>query len=451
MGSKNKKRKSTCSQITNARNKFMCFACLDGDLDINEFEMFQHKDLEVSLCDTCYDTHGAEKWHNAGDWKLRDENNKCQFCEICGEGGTLLPCDKCSLSYCTSCLKYWLGEEKLQNILDDDTFEFNCFVCLKKEGDQGKLDAAFPQYKKFREATVKYGNSQVNVRSHQIEEDIKDELKSKMKVKRFKCFSCFDVKDFTAKTKMTVHAKFNTTTCGDCHHQLSQDDWTYTDEGKSEFCVLTGTDQGGDEIFVCDTQGCENVFCEMVLKHWLTKPEFDLIMNNEDAEFHCFVCNPDQGNYKKFLKDSENYINGFALEDADFKPSDESERKLKKIEDQKRKRKEEKKLQEQSSSSSKRSSRKRAAEVEDDSDEEMSVPKTRNLKLSFTEDNSEIESDPETDYTKANGDAKPVAAVPTEKEAASYILSRVQSGAFNKKYHATKAYEKIFKYAQDLK
>jgi hypothetical protein len=455
MGSKNKKRKSSCSQITTARNKFMCFACLDGDLDISEFEMFQHKDLDVSLCDTCYDTHGAEKWHNAGDWKLRDENNKCQFCEICGEGGTLLPCDNCSLSYCTSCLKYWLGEEKLQNILDDDTFEFNCFVCLKKGGDQGKLDATFPQYKKFREATVRYGNSQVNVRSHQIEEDIKEDLKSKKKVKQFKCYSCFDVKEFTAKTKLTTHAKFNTITCADCHHQLSQDDWTYTDQGKSEYCVLTGTDQGGDEIFVCDTQGCENVFCEMVLKHWLTKPEFDLIMNDEDAEFHCFICNPDQGNYKKFIKESENYMNAFK-KDEDFTLGDETVRKLKKIEDQKRKKKEEKRVREErsSSKSSSRSSRKRAAQedfMEDDSDEEMSAPKTRNLNLSFTEDNSEIESDPETDYLKANGDAKPVATVPTEKEAASYILSRVQSGAFNKKYHATEAYEKILKYAQDLK
>merc|ERR1712127_727184 len=104
---------------------------------------------------------------------------------------------------------------------------------------------------------------------------------------------------------------------------------TYTDQGKSEYCVLTGTDQGGDEIFVCDTQGCENVFCEMVLKHWLTKPEFDLIMNDEDAEFHCFVCNPDQGNFKKFIKESENYMNAFK-EDADFTLGDETERKLKK-------------------------------------------------------------------------------------------------------------------------
>lgn len=459
MGSKSKKRKSTCSQITTGRNKFMCFACLDGDLDISEFEMFVHKDLDVSLCDTCYDTHGAEKWHNAGDWKLRDENNKCQFCEICGEGGTLLPCDGCSLSYCTSCLKYWLGEEKLKNILDDDTFEFNCFVCLKKDGDQQKLDAAFPQYKKFREATKKYGNSQTNVRTNQIEEDIKDELKnSKIKTKRFKCFSCFDVKDFTAKTKLTTHSKFNTTTCHDCNHQLMQDDWSYTNEGKSEFCVLTGTDQGGDEIFVCDTKGCENVFCEMVLKHWLTKPEFDLIMTDEDAEFYCFTCNPDQGNYKKFVKESENFMNAFATADADFKLGDESERKLKKS---KKNREENLKIREEASTSSsvsssktssKRNSRKRAAPVEDkyDSDEEMSAPKTRNLNISFAEQNSEIESDPETDYVKANGDAKPVAAVPTEEEAAAYILSRIQSGAFNKKYHGTEAYEKILKHAQNM-
>ena len=151
-------------------------------------------------------------------------------------------------------------------------------------------------------------------------------------------------------------------------------------------------------------------------------------------------------------------MNAFTTADADFKLGDESERKLKKS---KKRREENIKIREEASTtssvsssktSSKRNSRKRAAPVEDkyDSDEEMSAPKTRNLNISFAEQNSEIESDPETDYVKANGDAKPVAAVPTEKEAAAYILSRIQSGAFNKKYHGTEAYEKILKHAQNM-
>jgi len=447
MGNKrNKKKLTNLSEVTTTRNKFMCFGCLDGELDLNEFEMFQHKELEVALCDSCYDTHGAERWHVAGDWLLRDDGNKCQFCQICGEGGTLLPCDSCSLSYCTSCLGFWMGKEALDEVLNDDTITFDCFICMKDK-DIDMCDKKFPNYKSFREATTKYGKYQAVIRGKTIEEDIKADLKSVKKIKKFKCFCCFELKTFTRNDKLKLHSKFNTVTCDECHVQLNQDDWTYTNDGKSDYCVVTGTDKGGD-IFACDTPGCENVFCQAVLNNWLTFKEYEILTNDDDAQFFCFICNPDQGHYKKFLKETQSYLNAFDGEE--FKLGEQSERNLRREQEIRKKKQEAKKIETEKSSSKRkrRSSSKMPVEEEEfDSEEGVSAPKTRNVSINFTQQDSDMESDPETDYLKPNGEQ---AEVPTEKEAKNYLVDRIKSGAFSKKYHQTKAYKKILKFAKNM-
>merc|ERR1712066_801073 len=96
-----------------------------------------------------------------------------------------------------------------------------------------------------------------------------------------------------------------------------------------------------------------------------------------------------------------------------------------------------KKLEKEQSSSSKRKRRstsKRSVGEEDDSesDEGVSAPKTRNVNIDFSMEDSDIASDPEIDYVNQNGEQE---EVPTEKEAAKYFFDRIKSGAFAKKYH----------------
>merc|ERR1739847_214089 len=101
-----------------------------------------------------------------------------------------------------------MGEKEMNEILDDDAVSFKCFVCLA--GDESKIKSKFPVYQKLRDATKKYTEMQEDIRAKTLEDDIKDDLKSKKRTKKFKCFSCFEVQDFTAKTKINLHEKFNT-------------------------------------------------------------------------------------------------------------------------------------------------------------------------------------------------------------------------------------------------
>merc|ERR1712039_1067883 len=116
-------------------NTFQCFICQDESLNRDDYKMCSHNSLKVTICDSCNDQHCTDgKWHSSREWKERDDNGKCIYCEICGEGGTLLPCDNCSFSYCTNkCLVNWLGEKQLNELLEDESIEFFCFNCVPKD------------------------------------------------------------------------------------------------------------------------------------------------------------------------------------------------------------------------------------------------------------------------------------------------------------------------------
>ena len=81
-------------------NSFQCFVCQESNLDRNDYNICEHDSLKVTMCDSCNEPHSSDgKWHSTKEWKERDDKGKCIYCEICGEGGTLLPCDDCSFSY----------------------------------------------------------------------------------------------------------------------------------------------------------------------------------------------------------------------------------------------------------------------------------------------------------------------------------------------------------------
>ena len=115
-------------------NSFQCFVCQESNLDRNDYNICEHDSLKVTMCDSCNEPHSSDgKWHSTKEWKERDDKGKCIYCEICGEGGTLLPCDDCSFSYCTNkCLLNWLGEKVLNDLLEDENIPFKCFACVSE-------------------------------------------------------------------------------------------------------------------------------------------------------------------------------------------------------------------------------------------------------------------------------------------------------------------------------
>lgn len=118
--------------------------------------MTKHQTLHVAICDNCKEQHMSEnKWHDSKEWTERDDKGKCIYCEICGEGGTLLPCDMCEFSYCTNkCLKTWMGDRKLEELLEDEKITFECFHCLHKKRPDA-ISTTFPNYEKFLKQTEK--------------------------------------------------------------------------------------------------------------------------------------------------------------------------------------------------------------------------------------------------------------------------------------------------------
>ena len=141
--------------------------------------------------------------------------------------------------------------------------------------------------------------------------------------------------------------------------------------------------------------------------------------------------------------------------DGEFKMGENFERKIRMKKQLKLKRQERVQLLQnrQKVSQSRRPLRKRKIEnqLSDEEEEEakVSAPKTRNICMNFAEEDTDIESDPDTDYVKPNRETSE--KLPTEKEAVKYLLDRIKSGAFNKKYHSSKAYQKILKLAKSLK
>lgn len=125
--------------------------------------------------------------------------------------------------------------------------------------------------------------------------------------KEHECFSCFETFTFTKDRLPKTHKKLKIALCDKCAEYLESDDWTFTD-GKSDYCIISGD---GGEIVSCDTKGCKNSFDINVLKKWLPKKMLKTIINDDDAFFKCFACNPRLGHYPEFMAKTKGYMNAF--------------------------------------------------------------------------------------------------------------------------------------------
>jgi len=273
---KSKSKVKSTDLVTTQKQRFSCFVCMDHNIDLNHYEMYIHDSLNIAMCDSCYVPHTTSgEWHMGKDWEDRDPNGKTIFCEVCAEGGTLLPCDDCEKSYCTDkCLKNFMTESTLQDILDDDSTEFKCFVCVKNESDE-VIGKTSPIYLKYLNATKRYKKDQEQIRSEQEN----DELAVRSTTKTFKCFSCFEPQKMTKNSMPKRHQIFDTAICNGCHDYLlsEQENWTYTD-GKSDYCVVTGDDceeDDDDELYVCDMDDCKNAFIKKTLLKWMGVDAFE--------------------------------------------------------------------------------------------------------------------------------------------------------------------------------
>jgi len=321
-------KKKDAATIQSKKNHFTCFSCMSCDLDMRKYVMHEHEALKITICEPCYKQHIDEKskdkkWHGASEWDEVDDQGKQLYCEICGEGGELLACDEqeCCASYCVKCLGDWLGEKGLNDIMEDDQIPFVCFRSI----DRDDIQEIFPNYYRFRQLSKKYLKEQAALELIEENGYVSDEdatlaikkavknntgtaKKSGNRIKKFTCFSCFEKCDMSREHLPFIHSKFNVALCSSCHAYLNGDpsEWTLTD-GKNDYCVLSG--EGGD-IVSCDK--CENSFTTDVLKKWLDKKGYNKLMEDEDAPFECFTCNPKLGNYQEFLKKTQEFMNVFS-------------------------------------------------------------------------------------------------------------------------------------------
>ena len=281
---------------TTQKYAFTCFICHQTNLEFSKFEIHEHESLQVTCCKPCYESHvdvkdSTKKWHGSSEWEMTDESGKQVYCEICAEGGELLACDEpeCCKSFCTKCLAQWLGSRALEEIMEDSQIPFVCFCSIDKED----IQEIFPFYHRFRQLSKKFIKEKaayelISENGYISDENVGLAIKkavkhtkttqksSTSKIKKFTCFSCFEKCDMSKEHLPFVHKKFNVALCSSCWGFLNGDpsEWTMTD-GKNDYCVVSG--EGGD-IVSCDK--CENSFTTDVLKKWLTKKQFDHLMEN---------------------------------------------------------------------------------------------------------------------------------------------------------------------------
>ena len=106
-------------------DKVKCTACAArvNPFHSDEDEIQVHPVLKTLICYNCFEFYGD------GILEL-DVDGKENQCRWCGEGGTLICCDKCPNSFCKPCIRRNLGRTELQNVeaMGDDE-EWHCYVC----------------------------------------------------------------------------------------------------------------------------------------------------------------------------------------------------------------------------------------------------------------------------------------------------------------------------------
>ncbi|XP_068719985.1 transcriptional regulator ATRX homolog [Montipora capricornis] len=86
----------------------------------------QHPCLNVLVCKKC------NQYYNSGPF-TRDELGIDEQCRWCGDGGSLLCCDKCDKAFCKPCIKRNLGKITLREIVSaPEGVEWLCFSCNPK-------------------------------------------------------------------------------------------------------------------------------------------------------------------------------------------------------------------------------------------------------------------------------------------------------------------------------
>lgn len=128
---KNKPKSHTPQKPT--LTKFKCYSCLKSKpISKQHGPTAKHPKLHSVVCNKCRDFLGD---CTGGDWTYSEEDGKCDYCLISGEGGDIISCDVCINSYSTDCLELWLGTKLYNQLQEDEDMEFKCFKCNPNLGN----------------------------------------------------------------------------------------------------------------------------------------------------------------------------------------------------------------------------------------------------------------------------------------------------------------------------
>jgi len=235
------------------------------------------------MCDSCASFHLKDGiWHKSEEWL------NSYFCEICGEGGTLICCDQqnCKKHYCLSCLKNWIGIDNLNAITgpvkqndgnltentanpvspkSDTNTPFYCFTCYKVEPDDKSNKLVYQHYEKFVKCSDYYYKQKTKIDREDADITIMESITSTNPKKSYKCFCCFNTFDMTLESMPPLHSKFKVTLCQSCSQnynstvgkiqEIEENYKKALEEAKQEACSEkeekppvcdTGGDSGGD-------------------------------------------------------------------------------------------------------------------------------------------------------------------------------------------------------------
>jgi hypothetical protein len=106
--------------IVHPTKKF-CTACSIDAVEGTEVVLVDHPLLKVPVCTRCLGIYSL------GEFVVLDPSGNESFCRWCGDGGNLIGCDSCFLSFCEDCIDRNFGRSVLNDIIAVSRWE--CFVC----------------------------------------------------------------------------------------------------------------------------------------------------------------------------------------------------------------------------------------------------------------------------------------------------------------------------------